>query len=115
MPKNAGQKKPAVPAPPAQAEYDLVLYISGATEHSRLALANLAAIGKKHLRGNYRLEIVDIYQDPAQAVVHEIVATPTLVKRLPLPLRRMIGDLSSEERVLVGLDLVPRPVAEGKI
>lgn len=108
--RSARAGKPAAPAD----GYELVLYISGATEHSRLALGNIKAIGEKHLKGRYRLEVVDLYQQPDRAREQEIVAVPMLVKKLPLPLRRMIGDLSNEEHVLIGLDLVPRPVADGQ-
>jgi circadian clock protein KaiB len=90
--------------------YDLHLYISGATEQSRLALANIRAVGEKHLKGRYRLSVVDVYQEPEQARKHEIIAVPALVKELPPPLRRMVGDLSNEERVLIGLDLIPKSV-----
>jgi circadian clock protein KaiB len=85
--------------------YELVLYISGATEHSRLALSNIRSLGEKHLEGRYRLAVVDLFQDPGQARTHDVLALPMLVKKLPLPIRRMIGDLSNEERVLIGLDL----------
>jgi len=94
-------------------EYELVLYISGATENCRLALANVKAVGEKHLKGRYRLAVVDLYQQPELARDKDVVAVPMLVKSLPLPLRRMVGDLSSEERVLIGLDLVPKPVPKG--
>jgi len=102
--------QPAVPAD----GYELVLYISGASKHSRVALGNIKAIGEKYLTGHYRLEVVDLYQQPERAREQGIVAVPMLVKTLPLPLRRMIGDLSDEEHVLIGLDLVPRPVADGQ-
>lgn len=93
----------------AAVDYDLVLFISGASERSRLALANIKAIVNEHLNGRYRLSVVDLYQQPERAREHEIIAVPTLVKRLPQPLRRMIGDLSDEDRVMVGLDIVPKP------
>jgi len=89
-------------------EYDLVLFISGASDRSRVALANVKAIAAEHLAGRYRLSVVDLYQQPERAREHEIIAVPTLVKRLPEPLRRLIGDLSDEERVMVGLDIVPK-------
>ena len=92
----------------ASLEYDLVLFISGASDRSRLALANIKAIVNEHLNGRYRLSVVDLYQQPERAREHEIIAVPTLVKRLPEPLRRLIGDLSDEERVMVGLDIVPK-------
>ena len=89
-------------------EYDLVLFISGATDRSRVALANVKAIAAEHLAGRYRLSVVDLHQQPERAREHEIIAVPTLVKRLPEPLRRLIGDLSDEERVMIGLDIVPK-------
>ena len=92
----------------AAVDYDLVLFISGASERSRLALANIKAIANEHLNGRYRLSVVDLYQQPERAREHEIIAVPTLVKRLPAPLRRLIGDLSDEDRVMVGLDIVPK-------
>jgi circadian clock protein KaiB len=103
-----GRRKSRKSAAAASEVYDLVLYISGATEHSRLALANIRSLGERHLEGRYRLAVVDLFQDPGHARKHDVVAVPMLVKTLPLPLRRMIGDLSDEERVLIGLDLAPR-------
>ena len=93
----------------AAADYDLVLFISGASDRSRVALANIKAIANQHLNGRYRLSVVDLYQQPERAREHEIIAVPTLVKRLPQPLRRLIGDLSDEDRVMVGLDIVAKP------
>lgn len=92
----------------AALEYDLVLFISGASERSRRALANVKAIANEHLDGRYRLSVVDLHQQPERAREHEIIAVPTLVKRLPAPLRRLIGDLSDEDRVMIGLDIVPK-------
>jgi circadian clock protein KaiB len=93
----------------AAADYDLVLFISGASDRSRVALANIKAIANQHLNGRYRLSVVDLYQQPERAREHEIIAVPMLVKRLPQPLRRLIGDLSDEDRVMVGLDIVAKP------
>jgi circadian clock protein KaiB len=92
----------------APVDYDLVLFISGASDRSRLALANIKAIVNEHLDGRYRLSVVDLYQQPERAREHEIIAVPTLVKRLPQPLRRLIGDLSNEDRVMIGLDIAPK-------
>ena len=93
----------------AVADYDLVLFISGASDRSRLALANIKTIVNEHLDGRYRLSVVDLYQQPERARGRvEIISVPTLVKRLPQPLRRLIGDLSDEDRVMIGLDLVPK-------
>ena len=89
----------------AEARYVLRLYVAGMTPRSRRAIGNVRAICDEHLEGRYDLEVIDVYQQPTLAKGEQIVAAPTLIKRLPLPLRRVIGDLSSTERVLVGLDL----------
>ena len=85
--------------------YVLRLYVTGLTQRSTRAVETVRAICETHLRGRYELEVIDIYQQPALARDEQIVAAPTLIKSLPLPLRRIIGDLSSTERVLVGLGL----------
>ncbi|WP_295389029.1 circadian clock protein KaiB [uncultured Thiodictyon sp.] len=89
---------------PAQT-YVLRLYVTGVTPKSTRAIANIKTICEEHLQGRYRLEVIDLYQQPQLAHGEQIIAAPTLIKELPLPLRRIIGDLSSTERVLVGLDL----------
>jgi circadian clock protein KaiB len=81
------------------------LYIAGTTPRSSRAVANIKQICEHNLNGRYDLEVIDIYQKPALAKGEQIVAAPTLVKKLPLPLRRFIGDLSDTERVIVGMDL----------
>lgn len=104
-------------APPAQRapSYVLRLFVTGTTARSARAIANLRRVCEQHLRGTYDLEVVDIYQHPTSAQEYQIVAAPTLVKMLPLPLRRIIGDLADEERVLAGLDLSPKNnVAHGQ-
>ena len=85
----------------------LKLYVAGITPRSREAIANVTAICEELLAGRYGLEIIDIYQQPVLARGQRIVAAPTLIRRLPLPLRRLIGDMSEKERILVGLDLRP--------
>lgn len=85
--------------------YVLRLYVTGMTPRSTQAVVALNAICKEHLEGRYDLEVIDIYQHPKLARDEQIVALPMLVKKLPLPLRRLIGNLSDEERVLLGLDL----------
>ncbi len=85
--------------------YVLRLYVTGMTLRSMEAIANLRAICETRLQGRYELEVVDIYRHPRLARDEQIVAAPTLIKKLPLPLRRMVGNLSDEERVLMGLDL----------
>jgi circadian clock protein KaiB len=86
----------------------LRLYVTGSTPRSTHAIQNLKAICEEHLQGRYELQVIDVYQRPALARDEQIVATPTLIKVLPAPLRRLIGDLSNAERVLFGLDLKPR-------
>jgi circadian clock protein KaiB len=88
-------------------DYVLRLYVTGTTPRSSRAIRTIKAICEAHLRGRYRLEVIDIYQRPALARDEQIVATPTLIRELPPPIRRMIGDLSDTDRVLVGLDLLP--------
>lgn len=87
--------------------YVLTLYVTGTTPRSRRAIKNIRAICETHLKGQYELPVVDIYQQPALAKGEQIIAVPTLIKKIPPPLRRIIGDLSDTERVLYGLDLKP--------
>ena len=88
-----------------QARYTLRLYVTGTTPRSNRAIVNIRKICEEHLAGRYELEVVDIYQQPVLAEGEQIIAAPTLIKSLPLPLRRFIGDMSNTERILVGLDL----------
>ena len=98
--------------PAAQtAQYKLRLFITGSTPHSTRAIENMRKICEENLAGRYDLEIVDVYENPDATRELQIIATPTLVKLLPEPLRRIIGDLSNRERVLAGLDIV---AAHGK-
>lgn len=83
----------------------LRLYVTGLTPKSVRAIANIKKICEEHLKGRYVLEVIDLYQQPQLAQGEQIIAAPTLIKALPQPLRRIIGDLSDTERVLVGLDL----------
>lgn len=85
--------------------WELRLYVAGQTPKSLAAFANLRRICEEHLLGNYQIEIVDLLENPQLAREDQIVAIPTLVRKLPEPLRKIIGDLSNQERVLVGLDL----------
>ena len=89
-------------------QYVLRLFITGATPRSVRAIANLRRVCDEHLKGAYDLEVVDLYQDPDAAKNYQIIAAPTLVKMLPLPLRKIIGDLADDEKVLAGLDLAPK-------
>jgi len=90
------------------ASYVLKLYVTGMTPRSQRAIENIKAICEEHLKGRYRLEIIDIFQHPTLAEGEQILAAPTLIKQLPEPLRRIVGDLSNTERVLLGLDLRER-------
>ncbi len=106
-----GPRRPRTGAPGATPKrrrpgrFLLRLYVTGATPASRRAIENARALCHEHLEGRYDLEVFDIYQMPTLAKDHQIIAAPTLVKVLPVPLRRFVGDLSRTERVLFGLDL----------
>lgn len=97
---------------PDQEQYRLRLYVTGLTAKSQRAIAATKQLCEEHLKGRYVLEVVDIYQQPTLAKGEQIIAAPTLIKRLPLPLRKFIGDMANTERILLGLDL--RPVAPEK-
>ena len=88
--------------------WHLRLYVAGQTPKSITAFANLKAICEEHLKGQYTIEVVDLLENPKLAKGDQILAIPTLVRKLPPPIRKIIGDLSNTERVLVGLDVVPR-------
>jgi circadian clock protein KaiB len=90
---------------PGEIRYVLRLYVTGMTPRSTEAFANIKAICEEHLQGSYDLEVIDIYEHPTLAKDEQIIAVPTLVKRLPAPLRRLIGNLSDKDQVLLGLDL----------
>ena len=87
-------------------EYILKLYVSGMTPKSRKAVSNVKEICETHLKGRYTLRVIDLYQNPKLAKGEQIVAMPTLIKKLPPPLRKIIGDMSDKDKLLVGLDLV---------
>jgi circadian clock protein KaiB len=91
------------------ATYVLRLYIAGTTLRSMRAVEHVRGLCEAHLAGHYDLKVVDVYQQPELAVREQLFAAPTLVKRLPLPLRRLVGDMSNHERVLAGLDLAATP------
>ena len=90
---------------PEKPHYELRLYVISSTPQSMRAVANLRRICDEHLPGRYALEVIDLAKQPSLAEGEQIIAAPTLVKKLPLPLRRLIGDLSHTDRVLLGLDL----------
>ena len=87
--------------------YVLRLYIAGNNPRSQMAVENVKKICEEYLKGRYTLEVVDIYQDHSRNPVDLVLAAPTLVRKLPLPLRRVIGDMTRKEKVIIGLDLVP--------
>ena len=89
-------------------KWNLRLYIAGQTPKSITALANLQRICNEHMNGQYQIEVIDLMENPQLAKQDQIVAIPTLVRELPSPLKRIIGDLSNTERVLVGLDVTPQ-------
>ena len=98
-----------VPVVPGEAEvYDLRLYVAGQTPRSVLAIDNLRRLCDEHLSGRYQVEVIDLLVNPALARGDEILAVPTLVRKLPAPIRKIIGDLSDAERVLVGLQMRPQ-------
>ena len=99
----AGTRKEKDKAP----VWDLRLYVAGRTARSAIALENLERICETHLTGQYRIEVIDVLKNPQLARGDQILALPTLVRKLPEPMRKIIGDLSHEERVLIGLDLRP--------
>jgi circadian clock protein KaiB len=88
--------------------YVLKLYVAGVTPRSAAAIKSVTAVCEAHLKGRYALEIIDLYQRPTLAKGEQILAAPTLLKKLPLPLKRIIGDMANEQKVLVGLDLRPK-------
>ena len=94
------------------ANYVLRLYVTGMSPKSTRAIANVRKLCEKYLEGGYELEVIDIYQQPKLAKGEQIIATPTLIKKLPLPLRKLIGDMSDTERFLVGIDLIPKNLRE---
>lgn len=87
-------------------EWQLRLYVAGGTPRSTAALKNLQALCETHLAGRYSIEVIDLLKNPQLAAGDQILAVPTLVRKLPEPMRKIIGDLSQEERVLVGLDVL---------
>jgi circadian clock protein KaiB len=90
--------------------YELKLYVTGTSPRSGQAIANVRALCEEYLAGRYDLEVIDIYQQPAVAASEQIIAAPTLIKKFPAPTRRMIGDLSNRDKILLGLNIVaPSP------
>ena len=92
-----------------KAHYLLKLYVAGVTRRSSSAVRSITDLCETYLKGRYTLEIIDIYQQPTLAAGEQIIAAPTLIKKLPLPLRRLIGDMANQDKILVGLNLRPKP------
>lgn len=103
--KSAAEKFDMTISALSKDRYILRLYITGTTSRSILAITNLKKICEEYLEGRYELEVIDLYQKPSLAKGDQIIAAPTLIKKLPLPFRRIIGDMSNKEKVLLGLDL----------
>ncbi len=101
------RRKPRPAADESPAEWELRLYIAGETPKAVAAFANLQRICEQHLQGRYRIEVIDLMKNPTLARGDQILALPTLVRKLPTPVKKIIGDLANERRVLVGLDLRP--------
>ncbi len=99
--KNQGNSKAAIKA------WELRLYVAGQTPRSMAAFSNLKKLCEEHLNGEYRIEVIDLLETPELAKGDQIFAIPTLVRKLPEPIKKIIGDLSNEERVLIGLNLKP--------
>ena len=95
-----------------RAKYILRLYVTGSSERSLKAVYNLKKICEEHLPDDYDLEVIDIYKNPEAARDEQIIAAPTLVKKLPMPLRKFVGDLSDTKKILVGLDIYKRQETE---
>ena len=102
-----GTRRPATAARPKAITWELRLYVAGNTPNSVAAFSNLKQICETHMGGRYRIEIIDLLRSPQLAGGDQIIAIPTLVRRLPTPIKKIIGDLSNTERVLIGLDLKP--------
>ncbi len=108
MPPAKNRKRaPVRKQPPGRAEWELRLYVAGQTPNSVAAFQNLQRVCETHLQGRYRIEVVDLLQNPTLAKGDQIIAVPTLVRKLPPPVKKILGNLASEERVLVGLDIQP--------
>jgi circadian clock protein KaiB len=108
--KSATEKKPVIKSTAAASDvWSLRLYVAGQTPKSITALTNLKKLCDEHMKGKYTLDVIDLLQNPQLAKGDQILAIPTLVRKLPVPIRKIIGDLSNTERVLVGLDLIASP------
>jgi circadian clock protein KaiB len=110
---NPHSQSPANDPPAGSRTWLLYLYVAGQTPKSIAAFRNLKLICEQHLDGHYRIEVIDLLEDPRLAAADQILAIPTLVRKLPPPVKRIIGDLSNTGRVLLGLDVRSSPVAGG--
>jgi circadian clock protein KaiB len=108
MSKSAPAEKKNSAKIPSEETWELRLYVAGQTSKSVTAFANLKKICEQHITGKYHIEVIDLLKNPALAKGDQILAMPTLVRKLPTPIRKILGDLSNTERVLVGLDLRQR-------
>jgi circadian clock protein KaiB len=97
----------SMPETTSSPDYNLRLYVAGQTPKSVAAIANLKKLCERHLAGRYNVQVIDLMKDPTLAQRDQIVAIPTLIRQLPEPIKRVIGDLSNAERVLIGLDIEP--------
>jgi circadian clock protein KaiB len=107
IPDQAKEIEEALSRQPIAGRYVLSLFVTGSTPKSLRAIQNIRALCEERVPGRYELKVIDIYQHPEQIKPEQIVVTPTLIKKLPFPLRKLIGDLSNKERLLWGLDMVP--------
>jgi circadian clock protein KaiB len=105
--KTASKKKNPKPDKDTDGIWTLRLYVAGQTTKCMIAFSNLKTICEEHLPGKYKIEVIDLLENPKLASDHQILAIPTLIRKLPEPIRKIVGDLSDTERVLVGLDLQP--------
>ena len=110
-PRKMVRKTQKTLAEAAAESYALSLFVTGTTPKSIRAIANLKQICETHLKGRYNLEVIDIYQQPGLAREQQLIAAPTLIKKLPLPVRKLIGDMTDTARVLVGLDVQSAPAS----
>jgi circadian clock protein KaiB len=106
--------EPTTTTPPGGETWELRLYVAGQTEKSFTAFANLKKLCEEYVPGRYTIEVIDLLRTPQLARGEQIVAIPTLVRKLPEPIRKIVGDLSNTERALVGLQLRPRPGGHGE-
>jgi circadian clock protein KaiB len=107
----ATERETPGPEPAGEESWELRLYVAGRTPKSLAAFANLKRLCEEHLAGRYSIEVVDLLEQPHLAEGDEIIAIPTLVRKLPEPVKKIVGDLSNTERSLIGLQLRPRPAA----